>query len=226
MTLLVESCTTVEGCGAWVSTVADLWRVSQDIEASWLSIMNNLDAQNSMAAVATAGHYNDPDLLQVGNYGLTEVEWRTMMTMWCLTNAPLFVSTDLRSLSSRPEVLSILSNEELLNLNSFTNRQGQRLSAANDTGTELWAKALESNKIAFAVLNRGGQNASRVVNLRSIGPKVGLPSADRYLLRDLWRRTDVGVYTGVYEVIVRSHEAAVFSLSAVHASHFSSAGRP
>ena len=203
----------------------DLWRVSQDIEASWLSVMNNLDAQNNMAAVATPGHYNDPDILQVGNYGLTEVEWRTMMTMWCLTNAPLFVSTDLRSLSSLPEVLSILSNEELLNLNSFTNRQGQRLSAANTTGTELWGKPLESNKIAFAVLNRGDHNASRVVNLRSIGSRVGLPSADRYLVRDLWRRTDVGVYTGFFVTNVRSHEAAVFSLSAAHASHSSSAGQ-
>ena len=63
ITLLVESCDTVAGCGAWIAQVADLWRVSQDIEASWQSVMHNLDAQNAMAAVARPGHFNDPGCL-------------------------------------------------------------------------------------------------------------------------------------------------------------------
>jgi alpha-galactosidase len=214
ITLLVESCHTVSGCGAWIAEVADLWRVSQDIEASWQSVMHNLDAQNAMAAVARAGHYNDPDMLQVGNVGLTQTEWRAMMTMWCLTNAPLFIGTNLHALASRPDVLSILMNDEVLRIQGdLTGGQGRRLSSANASGTELWGKLLEPRQIAMAVLNRGESHMHRAVDLRSLGPRLGVAAADQYTIRDLWQRADMGVHNDTFLVQLDAHEAAIFVLS-------------
>ena len=153
-------------------------------------------------------------MLQVGNVGLTAVEWQSMMSMWCLTNAPLFIGTDLHALAARPDVLSVLSNPEVLRIQGdLTGGQGRRLSAPNASGTELWGKLLESRQIAIAVLNRGERQMCRAVNLRSLGPRFGVHAAHQYTIRDLWRSADVGVHKDVFLVQVRKHEAAVFVLS-------------
>jgi hypothetical protein len=113
------------GCGQWIakgSVSCDLWRTGGDIQARWSSIMANLDRQDLMSPVQNAGpdgagigHYNDPDMLQIGNIGLTIVEQRSHMALWCLLGGPLLISTDLKQISE--PALEILKTPGLIAVN-------------------------------------------------------------------------------------------------------------
>ena len=107
----VEYCKDPEDCGRWIRSVANLWRTSADIQATWASVMANILANDRMAAVARPGHFNDPDMLQVGNVGLSYEEQKAQMSLWCVASAPLLVATDVVGIS--PETLALLTNPEV-----------------------------------------------------------------------------------------------------------------
>jgi alpha-galactosidase len=95
----VESCDSPDTCGQWVSKVANLWRTGGDVQNYWGSVMSNIHKNDIMADVATPGHFNDPDMLQVGNVGLTPIEQRSHFSLWCITAAPLLAGTDIEHAS-------------------------------------------------------------------------------------------------------------------------------
>ena len=83
---------------AWVAGVGDLWRSSNDIVASWKSILANAQLTNKWAPNARPGHYNDADELEIGNGHLTLAEQRSHFALWCLIKSPLIIGTDVRAL--------------------------------------------------------------------------------------------------------------------------------
>eukprot|EP00656_Telonema_subtile_P039805 TRINITY_DN44889_c0_g2_i1.p1 TRINITY_DN44889_c0_g2~~TRINITY_DN44889_c0_g2_i1.p1 ORF type:complete len:327 (+),score=91.75 TRINITY_DN44889_c0_g2_i1:704-1684(+) len=111
----VEHCSDPAGCGQWIAGVANLWRTTGDVQATWASVMSNIHAQNDMAGVARPGAFNDPDMLQVGNVGLTVTEQYAHMSLWSVAGAPLLAGTDLIHASAT--TLAILTNKEVNGIN-------------------------------------------------------------------------------------------------------------
>ena len=131
---------------------ADVWRTTNDIQATWGSIMNNLDKNNAMAPVnhAHPGHYNDPDMLQVGNIGLSQEEQISHFALWCLITGPLLISTDLNTIDK--DALAILTSPELIAINQDPGGiQGVRVSPAAPFGTEVYAKKLANGDVPTPV---------------------------------------------------------------------------
>lgn len=102
-------------CGQWIGGLANMWRTTGDIQATWRSVMSNIHAQDNMASITGVGAYNDPDMLQVGNVGLSLVEQRSHFSLWCITAAPLLAGTDIVHASK--DTLEILTAAGPLSVN-------------------------------------------------------------------------------------------------------------
>eukprot|EP00045_Choanoeca_perplexa_P013183 m.147664 g.147664 ORF g.147664 m.147664 type:complete len:898 (-) comp16269_c0_seq2:996-3689(-) len=211
--LSVEYCRKPDptGCAGYIAKMANLWRVSNDLEATWASVLFNLEATNTMANVSQIGHYNDPDMLQVGNVGLSYNEAASHFAMWCIVNAPLLIGADLVGLRNRPAYLAILLNDDLIALNQDAlGFQGRRIGAANPTGVELWYKNLADGSVAAALLNKGEQDTTGTIDFS----KVGLPAGASVQVHDCWSQKDLSPATGSVSASVCSHCTVVYRLKA------------
>src|SRR5919202_887529 len=148
----------------WAKAVGHLWRTTGDITAcfdcvrdhgNWqsLGVMQILDKQRGLRAHAGPGHWNDPDMLEVGN-GMSAAEDRAHFSMWAMLAAPLIAGNDLRSMSR--ETAEILTNREVIAVDQDSlGVQGFPYSSATSDGVEIWFKPLAGGDWAMAVLNRG-----------------------------------------------------------------------
>ncbi len=114
---------------------ANLWRTTTDISPSWNSISRNGFSQNGLEKFSGPGHWNDPDMLEIGNGNLTPDENYTHMTLWCILSAPLLIGCDMTKMT--PLTVSILSNDEVLAVDQDAlGKQGWRVK--QDNGKEVW----------------------------------------------------------------------------------------
>ena len=170
--------------GEWVTQKADSWRISGDIDASFGSILHIIDLNAALYKYASAGHYNDMDMLQVGR-GMSHEEDKTHFSMWCMLNSPLLAGNDLRAMSA--ETIEILTNREVIALNQdYGYRQASRILSPGDV--EIWLKPLgvDGEEKAVALMNRGGENADFFLSPEMIGVNA------KCQLRDLWRHENIG----------------------------------
>ena len=169
--------------GEWAIDVADSWRVSGDIRATFSSIMRILDLNVELWKYSSAGHFNDMDMLQVGR-GMSHDEDKTHFTMWCMLNSPLLAGNDLRDMTK--ETIDILTNKEVIALNQDPLAyQAHKLS--DNGSTEVWAKPLGSvdgGIVAVVLLNRSGGTKTMTLDLDA----VGIDSNSPFTLRDLWKK--------------------------------------
>ena len=129
----------------------NLWRTTGDINDSWEQISQIGFSQNEMAPFARPGHWNDPDMLEVGNGDLTVEDNKAHFTLWCMLAAPLMAGNDLRNMSE--QTISILTNKDLIAINQDKlGKQGQRI--AKKDSVEVWSKPLIDNTVAIALFNR------------------------------------------------------------------------
>ena len=190
--LSVESCSDAS-CGQWIGGLANSWRTTGDIQATWHSIMSNLDNNNLMADFAGPGHFNDPDLLTVGNAGISQDEARSHFAAWSVVAAPLIISNDIVS-GLDAETLAILSAPEVIAVDQdVLGVQGVRVSPAAPNGQECWARPLADGSVAALLLNRGDAVADVECSWVEMGLKTGNAK-----VRDLWERTDLGNFTDAY----------------------------
>ena len=174
------------------------WRTTSDITDSFSSVMGIIDTNNNTAQYAGPGHWNDPDMLEVGNGGMTDTEYRAHFGMWAIAAAPLIAGNDLRSMSqatidilTAPEVIAI--DQDVLGI------QGTKITD-NGAGLQVWAKTLSgTNTKAVALLNRSAATANITVNWSEIG------LSGSATVRDLWARVDRGSFSGSYTASVPSH---------------------
>ncbi len=146
----------------WGPAVGHLWRTSGDItncfdcvddHGSWKSwgVMQILDKQDGLRAYAGPGHWNDPDMLEIGNEKLTPGEDRAHFSMWAMIAAPLIAGNDLRSMDK--ETLDILTNKNVISIDQDSlGIQGFKYAVAD--GLETWFKPLKGGKWAACFLNR------------------------------------------------------------------------
>jgi len=175
----------------------NLWRTTNDIQDTWASMSAIGFSQHPHARWAGPGRWNDPDMLEVGNGGMTAEEYRTHFGLWCLLAAPLIAGNDLRNMSA--DTLAILANREAIAIDQDPlGRPAQRINARSDV--EIWSRPLQNGDCAIGIFNRGERPASGRISW----PELGL-TAPPSLLRDLWRHQDLAPETPGFPTDVPPH---------------------
>jgi alpha-galactosidase len=181
--------------GEWGAAAGgNLWRTTGDISDRWESMARIGFGQNGREKVAGPGRWNDPDMLEIGNGGMTDTEYRTHMSLWAILAAPLLAGNDLRSMSDA--TVAILTNKEVIAVDQDKlGQQGVRVK--QDGELEIWKRTL-SDGSAVGLFNRGAAAARMTVRWADIGVK------EKLKVRDLWAHADVGAPVD-YSVEVPSH---------------------
>lgn len=166
----------------WAGELGNLWRTTGDINDSWSSMLSIMKQNLPLAPAAGPGRWNDPDMLEVGNGGMTDTEYRTHFSMWSVMAAPLLIGSDLRT--ATPETFGILSNHEVIAVDQDPlGKQGAVLSS--EGGRWVVAKEMRDGSRAVALFNET-ENAQRIATTAAA---AGLPQASAYTVRDLWEHT-------------------------------------
>jgi len=194
----------------WAQGVGHLWRSTGDIQDCWdcgkswggMGVVHIIDLQADLHPYAGPGHWNDPDMLEVGNGGLTPAESRAHFSFWCLLAAPLIAGNDLRSMSK--ETLEILTNREAIAVDQDAlGMQGRKV---RDNGPqEVWMKPLADGSRAVILFNRGTEAGSIAVSWED----VGLAPGGKAVVRDLWKKADLGSFSGRFEAKVEPHDVVM-----------------
>jgi len=199
---------------------ANLWRTTNDIADTWQSIERIGFAQLNLAGYAKPGHWNDPDMLEIGNGGMNADEYRTHMSLWCLLAAPLMAGNDLRTMTE--ETKSILMNSEAIAIDQDRDVKTVRR-VEREGRTEVWVRPLRDSQTArfgvehsaaVGLFNRGDQAADVSVRWEDLqlGAVVGAKSLHA---RDLWKHEDAPVTADRYAATVPAHGVVLLKVSAV-----------
>jgi len=190
----------------WARGVGHLWRTTGDIRDTWDSFVRLLDQQAGLDKFAGPGGWNDPDMLEVGNGGMTTAEYRAHFSMWCILAAPLMSGNDLRSMT--PEITAILANKDVIALDQDPlGKQGRKI--RDDGEVEVWAKWLQGGDIAVALLNRSKE-------AKEIGvawTELGLGAAAAPKVRDLWTKQNHGAVKSVFAPVVPGHDVVLVRIT-------------
>jgi alpha-galactosidase len=196
----------------------NMWRTTGDISDRWTgqnkwpdgSCCSNgmlaiLELQVGLGSYAGPGHWNDPDMLEVGNGGMTDTEYRSHFSLWAILAAPLISGNDLREM--RPEIHDILTSKEVIAVDQDPlGRQGERVWKNGDF--EVWAKQLKDGSRAVLLLNRSSVQQEISANWEDIG----YPSHLGASVRDLWQHKELGKFTGKFSAPVASHGVVVVTV--------------
>ena len=189
----------------------NLWRTTGDIQDRWAGkkewspgnccsngMLAIVDENADLYSFAGPGHWNDPDMLEVGNGGMTTTEYRTHFSLWAIMAAPLIAGNDVRNMT--PEIHDILTNKEVIAVDQDPlGRQGRRV--WKDGDLEVWAKQLQNGDRAVILLNRGSAEQQITVTWEQIGYPAHLSAA----VRDLWAHKELGKFAGKFSGTVASH---------------------
>jgi alpha-galactosidase len=189
----------------WARGVGHVWRTTGDIQDRWTSFARLLDQQVGLEKFAGPGGWNDPDMLEVGNGGMTIPEYRAHFSLWCLLSAPLIAGNDIRSMT--PEIRDILTNKEVIAIDQDALQQGRRI--RKDGDLEVWVKSLAGDAKAVILLNRGRTDATLAVSWQ----ELGLAFDAELKVRDLWTKKDLGVVKGTFSTRVPSHDVVVIRVT-------------
>lgn len=138
----------------WAPEFCQMWRTTDDLFARWDSILRTLDLQERVVPYSGPGHWNDPDMLQVGNHNLSMGENRAHFYLWAVLNAPLMAGTNLLRMSD--EVRELLTNRNVIAIDQdWSGEQGKRI--WRDGDRDIWGKRMSDGPLAIVLLNRGEQ---------------------------------------------------------------------
>jgi alpha-galactosidase len=191
-----------------ISKIANSWRTTGDIKANWKSMSERGLGQDKWAAFASPGHWNDPDMLEIGTHeknqpGLTPDEEYTHMTLWCLDSAPLLLGNDLTAMDAF--TLNVLENDEVLAVDQDSLGSQGRCVARGD-GFLVYKKQLEDGSIAVGLFNTGDAPATITAmwsDLKIHGSRS---------VRDLWRQKELGNFKDEFSMNVASHSAELVKI--------------
>ncbi|HKU19435.1 MAG TPA: glycoside hydrolase family 27 protein [Terriglobales bacterium] len=194
----------MERVWSWGPSVGgNLWRTTGDISDHYDRMALIGFQQNGLESFAGPGHWNDPDMLEVGNGGMNHDEYITHMTLWAMLAAPLLAGNDLSRVSAAD--LAILTNKEVIAVDQDAKGvQGHRV--AQQGPLEVWAKPLADGSYAVGLFNRSESPAPVTLELKDIGISGSAQ------IRDLWAHRDLGSFTGSYTVTVAKHGAAMLKV--------------
>jgi len=187
----------------WASNVGNSWRTTGDIEDKWSSVITIIELQSKFSSAGAPGGWNDPDMLEVGNGGMTTTEYQTHFALWALMKAPLLIGCDVTNMSK--DTFTILSNQELIAVNQDSlGIPATRL--LNATDHQVWGGRVEGGFVV-AVMNTGTDG--RIITT----PFTLFNLTGAQLIRDLISHKDLGSFEDSFQAKVDSHGVVVVKLS-------------
>jgi alpha-galactosidase len=188
----------------WGPKTGNLWRTTGDISDKYDSMSLIGFSQNGLEKFAGPGHWNDPDMLEVGNGGMNRDEYRTHMALWALLAAPLLAGNDLRSMTA--ETKEMLTNAEVLAVDQDAKGvQGHRI--WEEGPLEIWTRPLAAQSQAVGLFNRSEADLKMTLDFKAIG--FSGPAK----VRDLWEHKDIGTVQDSYTVEVPKHGVVLVKVS-------------
>jgi len=200
----------------WAGDVGHLWRTSGDIANNWSkmegddgriwggSVLANLDLQKGLEKYAGPGHWNDPDMLEVGNGALSASEDRAHFSLWCMLAAPLLAGNDLGNMTK--ETNTVLTNKELIAIDQDKlGKQGYLIK--NDEYFQIFLKPLSGGDTAICLSNRGDQTREVSIDWKKFHIGSDLT------LRDLWKHQAAGNTSAPFKGSIPKHDVIVLRLS-------------
>jgi alpha-galactosidase len=202
----------------WGKGIGNLWRTTGDIQDRWqgkkewkpgdccnYGMTDILDQQVGLESFAGPGHWNDPDMLEVGNGGMTTDEYRAHFSLWAILAAPLIAGNDLRDM--KPEIREILAHKEVIAVDQdAAGIQGRRVRKTGDL--EVWSKPLQDGSRAVILFNRGTANGEISVAWEDLGYPAHLSAK----VRDLWQAKDLGEHKGKFSATVAPHSVVMVTV--------------
>lgn len=210
----------------WATEVGQLWRTTGDIYNCFDCIKNYgtwngwgavqiMDKQKDLRKYAGPGHWNDPDMMEVGN-GMSDNEGRAHFSLWCMMAAPLIAGNDLRSMSRK--TISILTNKEAIAIGQDSlGVQGYVYQQKDSVDT--WIKPLRNNEVAVCFFNRSVQPVNINYNWKGNAVNDTLSktmidfNATTYAVRDIWAKKAVGTTDKIFATAVPAHDVIVLRLT-------------
>ncbi|HKT07690.1 MAG TPA: glycoside hydrolase family 27 protein [Gemmatimonadaceae bacterium] len=182
----------------WAPSVGNLWRTTDDIEDTWSSMLDNLDQSAEHATAAGPGAWNDPDMLEVGNGGMTDAEYRAHFSLWAIMAAPLVAGNDLRNMSAA--TIATLTNPEVIAVDQDSLGAQGMLVWERPPELQVWAKPLRDGSRAIALLNR----SSAPARITAYFSRAGIHT-DSAQVRDLWLHKELGRFGRQFADTVPAH---------------------
>ncbi|XP_028756540.1 alpha-galactosidase-like [Neltuma alba] len=196
----------VEDPATWASSVGNSWRTTGDIADNWDSMTSRADQNDKWASYAGPGGWNDPDMLEVGNGGMTTKEYKAHFSVWALVKAPLLIGCDIRAMDNT--TYGILSNKEVISVNQDKlGVQGKKVKSNNDL--EVWAVPLSNHKVAVILWNRSSSKATVTASWSDIG----LNAKTVVDARDLWTHSTLSSVSGKISAELESHACEMYVLT-------------
>ena len=197
----------------WGTKIGNLWRTTGDITDKWAGkyghswgLTNIVDMNEPLWPFAGPGHWNDPDMLEVGNPGLTETENRSHFSLWAMMAAPLIAGNDVANMDAATR--AILLNKEVIAVDQDRlGVQGRRVVKQGDS--EVWVKPLAGGGRAIVLFNR----AAAPARIGFANETLNVPPSFRAKVRDLWAHKDLGSWKGSYEAMVQPHGVVMLRLN-------------
>ena len=198
----------VDSPATWAPAVGNSWRTTGDIRDDWSTMINRADLNDIWWKYAAPHGWNDPDMLEVGNGGMTTTEYETHFSLWCLMKAPLLIGCDVTNMSE--DALRILTNSDAIAVNQDPlGVQGHK--RTSDGTREVWAGPIShpSAGVALILLNRGSETTSVTAQWSDIG----LQPTELVEVYDIWQHNTLGMAVGNITVSVPSHGVAFYRLT-------------
>ena len=200
----------------WAKNTGNLWRTTGDIfdsfdkqddaHKSWAhTVLEIVDLNEPLWSHAGPGHWNDADMLEVGNGGMAPNEYRAHFSLWAMMASPLMAGNDVAHMDEATR--SILLNKDVIAVDQDKlGVQGHRVWKNGDR--EIWLKTLADGGVAVLLFNRGQQAAT----ISATAEQIGWPAKERVRVRDLWAHRDVRLRRGALTATVEPHGVAMFRL--------------
>ena len=199
----------------WAKSTGNLWRTTGDIfdsfstkdpKRDWAHTVTDIaDLNEPLWSYAGPGHWNDPDMLEVGNGGMTPAEYRSHFSLWAMMAAPLIAGNDIAHMDASTR--QILLNTDVIAVDQ--DRLGIQGHRVSKTGTsEVWTKPLTGGGLAVLLFNRGEQPATIAANSQ----QLGLTGSGAIRVRDLWSHREVKMRNGAIVATVEPHGVAMFRI--------------
>jgi Alpha-galactosidase len=191
---------------SWAPGTAELWRSTHDIKDDYAHLLRNFTQNVGLYAFAGPGGWNDPDMLEVGNGGMSTAEYRAEFSLWAVMAAPLLAGTDLRSIAAADRAIYL--NRDVIAVDQdAAGRQGVPIASSN--GHWVIVKRLRDGDRAVVLFNASGRTAE----FGTTAAVAGLPLAPGYATTDLWSKK-VTVTSGGIRATVPPHSAVMYRVAA------------
>ncbi|XVF67071.1 hypothetical protein PTKIN_Ptkin10aG0091300 [Pterospermum kingtungense] len=191
----------------WGARLGNSWRTTGDITDTWESIISRADQNEVYAEYARPGGWNDPDMLEIGNGGMTKDEYIVHFSLWAISKAPLLLGCDIRNMTK--ETLEIVSNKEVIAVNQDPYGIQARKVREDD---EVWAGPLSGYRFAVILVNRGSVRTS----VTAYWDDIGLSPKSVVQARDLWEHKTLKTrFVGNLTAMLNPHSCKMYVLTPI-----------